>query len=115
MVIDFTDKKLLKETWSETLGSWSKTILRWMYGDDVQIVAKVNEEEASGPRFIIRGKQKDVKAYATAIVKEKEYLDAYTEYGKNHLQTNKARARLNIAVKQFERTTGLTWPFKDEG
>ena len=81
LVIDFSDKKLLKETWMETIGSWTKSILRFMYGDDVQVVANVNEEDENprtGPKFIIRGKYKDVKAYADAIVREKDYLDMYS-------------------------------------
>ncbi len=114
LVIDLSEKRLLKETWMETLGSWSKSLLKMMYGDDVQVVANINEEPA-GPEFIIRGKHKDVKSYAKAIVAEKNYLDAYSQYGKEHLQTVKAREELNTAVGNFESTTGLLWPFKDEG
>tara|TARA_R100000005_G_C4947205_1_gene169226 strand:- start:394 stop:747 length:354 start_codon:yes stop_codon:yes gene_type:complete len=116
MVIDLTKKHLLKETHWETLGSWTKTLLKFMYGDDVKVVANVNEDEevVKGPKFVIRGKHRDVKSYADAIVREKDYLDAYAQYGKDHLQTEKARDRLNIAVEKFERTTGLLWPFKDE-
>lgn len=117
MVIDFTKKHLLKETHWETLGSWTKTLLKFMYGKDVQVVANVNEDDeqtVKGPKFIIRGKHKDVKAYADAIVNEKAYLDAYSEFGRDHMQTAKARERLNIAVDKFENTTGLVWPFKDE-
>ena len=43
MMIDFSERKLLKETWMEMLGSWSKTLLKMMYGDDVQIVANLND------------------------------------------------------------------------
>lgn len=117
MVIDFSDKILLKETYTEMLGSWSKTLLKFMYGDDVKVVANLNEDDeelGKGPKFIIRGRHRDVKSYADAIVREKQYLDAYSEYGKDHLQTVKARERLNTAVSNFESTTGLTWPFKDE-
>ena len=55
MVIDFSDKILLKETYTEMLGSWSKTLLKWMYGDDVQMVANLNEDDeeaVKGPTFI---------------------------------------------------------------
>ena len=45
MVIDFSDKILLKETYTEMLGSWSKTLLKWMYGDDVKMVANLNEDD----------------------------------------------------------------------
>ena len=117
IVIDLSKRKLLKETWMEMLGSWSKSLLKMMYGDDVQVVANVNEEEeerVSGPKFIIRGKHKDVKAYADAIVREKQYLDMYLQHGKEHMQTAKARERLVQATDNFERATGLLWPFKDE-
>ena len=115
LVIDLSERKLLKETWMEMLGSWSKSLLKMMYGDDVQVVATVKEGESQGPEFIIRGKHKDVKSYAIAIVAEKNYLDAYSQYGKKHMQTVKAREELNTAVQDFESTTGLLWPFKDEG
>ena len=115
LVIDLSERKLIKETFMELLGTWSKTLLKMMYGDGVSIVANVNEEEAAGPKFIIRGKHKDVKSYAQAIVREKNYLDAYSQYGKDHMQTVKAREELNTAVQNFENNTGLLWPFKDEG
>ena len=115
LVVDLSNRKLLKETYMETLGSWTKTLLQIMYGDDVQVVANVNEDEQPQAQFIIRGKHKDVKSYAQAVVAEKEYLDAYSRYGKQHMQTVKTREALDIAVQNFEDTTGLLWPFKDEG
>lgn len=115
LVIDLSDRIILKETWMETFGSWSKSLLKMMYGDDVKVIANLNEEDAEGPKFIIRGKQKDVKSYAQAIVAEKNYLDSYSQFGKEHFQTVKAREELSTAVQNFENTTGLKWPFKDEG
>ena len=125
MIIDFTKKQLLQESWLKMLGSWSKSMLRYMYGDDVDIVANVNhptlssivkeEDVEPAKKFVIRGKYGEVKAYAMALVKEKEYLDAYVDYGEDHPQTIKAKAFLDDAVKKFETATGLIWPFKDEG
>ena len=112
LVIDLSERKLLKETWMEMIGTWSKALLKMMYGDDVKVV---NEEDSAGPKFIIRGKHKDVKSYAMAIVSEKNYLDSFSRYGKNHFQTVKAREELDTAVQNFENNTGLLWPFKDEG
>ena len=128
IVVDFTkDKKPLNESVLRMLGTWTKTILKHMYGKDTKMVGNVtigdlskivSEEEVereSQPNFIIRGRYRDVKAYAMAIVKEKEYLDAYSEFGKDHPQTVKARAELQPAVAEFESATGLKWPFVDEG
>ena len=119
LVIDFEKKKhQLNETYQEALGWWSKQLLRYMYGDDVKMVANLTgvmkEEEKPEPRFIIRGKYRDVKAYATAIAREKDYLDAYMEFGKEHPQTIKAKGILNNAVMEFESVTGLRWPFTTE-
>jgi hypothetical protein len=123
IVIDFRkDKILLNERGIlSAIGSWTKTILRHMYGKDVKMVGNVSLKDVSSmineenePNFIIRGKYRDVKAYATAIVREKEYLDAYSEFGKDHPQTAKARANLKPAVEEFESSTGITWPFRDE-
>jgi len=118
-------KQLLQESWLEMLGSWSKSLLSWMYGDDIQQVATLDgdllkhlaedeEEHGGGRKFIIRGKYKDVKAYSKAIVSEKNYLDDYIEYGPDHPKTVKTRSILNTAIQEFESTTGLKWPFTDE-
>ena len=114
LVIDLERAKVtLNETWNEMLGSWTKTLLKYMYGKDVNIVANLNEEDAK-TQFVVRGKYKDVKAYAKAVAAEKEFLDAYREFGDNHPQTAKKRQELRADVSDFEMVTGLTWPFKDE-
>ena len=117
-------KQLLQEGWLSGIGNWSKTLLKMMYGD-TKMVATLDaaslrnlkfesEQNESGRNFIIRGKHRDVKAYAKALVSEKSYLDSYVEFGEDHPNTVKTRTELEIAVKEFESTTGLLWPFKDE-
>ena len=126
IIVDLTKEgKTLNESVLRMIGSWTKTILKHMYGKDTKMVGAVTlgdlgnlikeeGDEEKQPNFIIRGKYRDVKAYASAIVREKEYLDAYSEYGKDHPQTVKARENLKPAVAEFESATGITWPFKDE-
>ena len=117
-------KQLLRESFLKMFGEWNKTLLKYMYGKDVKMMAKlkepkltdlVTEDEEQELKFTIKGSRKDVKAYADAIVSEKSYLDAYVEFGKDHFQTVKRREILNQAVGTFEKTTGIMWPFKDEG
>ena len=79
-------KQLLQESWLETLGSWSKSLLSYMYGKDVKQVATLDSDlikhlsedeensESGGTQIIIRGKYKDVKAYAKANVAEKSLV-----------------------------------------
>ena len=123
VVIDFRKENILlnEAGMLSALGSWTKSILKHMYGKDVKMVGNVSvssisdiiKEEDEEPNFIIKGKYRDVKAYATAIVKQKLYLDAYSEHGKEHPQTVKAREELRPATADFESATGLEWPFVD--
>ena len=114
LVIDLEKLKTqLNETTYEATAWWTKKLLKFLYGKDTQMVAKINEDKDE-PDFIIRGKYKDVKAYAGAVVAEKEFLDAYQEFGTGHPQTEKKRHELRNKVDNFEQTTGLVWPFKDE-
>ncbi len=127
MIIDFTKKEdLLKESWLAQFGAWNKILLKQMYGNDVNMMAPltsagsvlnfIKEEEVdSSIKFIVRGEQKDVKAYANALFAEKNYLDRYLKHGDDHPQTAKAREVLRQAVTKFESQTGITWPFSDEG
>jgi hypothetical protein len=48
-------------------------------------------------------KVEDVKSYANAIMAEKDYLEAYAQFGKDHPMTNKHRIVLDQAVQDFEK------------
>ena len=108
-------------------GEWNKTFLKYIYGKDVNMTAELgahkmltnlvrenDDEEGPKLKFVIRGEQQDVEAYAKAIFAEKEYLDHFIRYGKDHPQSHKSKEKLDHAVDHFEQTTGITWPFKDE-
>ena len=89
-------KKQLNETTYEAMAYVSKKLLQMLYGDDVQVVANINEQEDK-PDFII-----------------KNFLDAFNEFGKEHPQTEKTKHALRGDVDHFEQISGLKWPFKDE-
>ena len=113
-MIDFTrNPRLITESWMKAFGAWNKTILKYIYGKDIDMVANLNEENTMD--FVIRGEVEDVKSYAEAIMAEKNYLEAYTQFGKDHPMTTKHRVVLDQAVQTFEQKTGITWPFVDEG
>jgi|TARA_R110002074_G_scaffold231400_1_gene402981 hypothetical protein len=125
MEIDFTKKHLLTEGWLKTFGNWNKTLLKYIYGDDVQMTADVNavgwmdkylqedNDSENEIRFVIRGEYKDVKAYASALVAEKNYIDALVQYDDNHPHSVKTKIVLDQAVQEFQNTTGIKWPFAD--
>ena len=125
--IDFTKKRqLLTESWLASFGHWNKKFLQYMYGKDVNMTAELgahkmlgnlineDEEEEQKLKFIIRGEQQDVVAYAKAIMAEKEYLDTFVARGEDHPHSQKIKEKLDQAVADFEQVTGITWPFKDE-
>lgn len=125
MVIDFTKKKLLTESWLRMFGEWNKEFLKYVYGKDVKMQAQLGahnmlsslkevEDDSQKLNFVIRGEQQDLEAYAKAIFAEKEYLDDFINLGKDHPQSQKSKEKLDQAVDHFEQTTGITWPFKDE-
>ena len=114
LIIDLQKKKTqLNETWDEAIGWWTKQLLKYMYGNDVKMVANLNEEEDNN-KITIVGEYEDVKSYATADVRQKEFLDAYTQFGRKHPQTTAAKEMLNDATQEFEQVTGMRWPFTTE-
>ena len=114
MKIDLTrDPRLLTESWMKAFGAWNKTLLKYIYGKDVNTIANLNENEQE-LKFVIRGDVQDIKSYANAIMAEKNYLEAYSQFGKDHPMTNKQRGLLQMAVQKFEFKTGIRWPFVDE-
>ena len=125
MEIDFTKKHLLTEGWLKTFGNWNKTLLKYIYGDDVKMTADVNavgwmdkylEEDYNAQnevKFVIRGEYKDVKAYASALVAEKNYIDALVNFHEDHPRKCTTKIILDQAVKNFENVTGIKWPFAD--
>ncbi len=122
-----SDKNILKEFLpiaiptpdQQYLAAYSKQLLRQMYGDDVVLTADVTnlrEDDEAGGRinFSITGNEDDVKSYARAIFAQKNYLDAYVQFGMDHFQTHKNREVLDQEIAHFEKTTGILWPFSTE-
>ena len=103
VVLDFSmakDIEPLDESWLRMFGFWTKLILRKMFGEDLGIPVK------------LKGKKRDVESFYKALVKEKTYLKTYKKYGLDDPRTYKTRYKLESAVSDFERKTGLKWPFK---
>ena len=121
MVIDFANKeKLLNEDYLSAVGYWSKYLLNRMFGDKTQMVGTVSpdqalkyiSEDAEEEEVLIRGRYRDVKAYAQALGREKDYILSIEKYGRDHMVTKKIKAELDMATNRFESLTGIKWPFK---
>jgi hypothetical protein len=62
-------------------------------------------------KSFIRGKPADVKSLAKTLGHEKKYIEAMKKHGLDNPKTFKVKSRLDKAIKGFEKTTGLKWPF----
>ena len=101
IVIDFTQlrEQKLNESFLAMFGGWVERILSAMFGD-INIPVSV------------RGNKREVESFAKALGGEKAYLQSARSHGLDHPMTYKNKAKLDNAVKGFEKDTGLKWPFK---
>ena len=112
--INFEEAKTrLDESWMQMFASWTKDLMRLVYGDDVPIIAQINEDDDNKAEIKIVGQYQDVKAYAAAITAEAEYLKAISDRrSHDHPEVAKKKAMLDQAISKFENLTGIEWPIK---
>jgi hypothetical protein len=60
----------------------------------------------------IRGSSSQVSSFRNAAVNEKQYMKAVDKHGLNDPKTFASKTRLNTAVRNFERETGMKWPLQ---
>jgi len=60
----------------------------------------------------VKGSKQDIQAFVDTLLKEKKYMMAYYNYGLDDPRTYGSKARLDSAIRNFEKTSGITWPFK---
>ena len=89
-------------------GSLNESFLR-MFGASVQAILKAMFGGSSIP-MSIRGSPQQVEQFAQTLSHEKRYWDAYQKFGLDSPMTYKSKFRLNSAIRDFERVTGLVWP-----
>jgi hypothetical protein len=103
IVIDFSqltnEEEQINESFLRMFGFAVKSILKRMF-DDVNVPVKV------------KGHPTQVRNFVSALKHEKDYLQAYKQFGLDDPRTVQNSSMLKQAVKKFERATGLKWPFK---
>lgn len=90
----------INESFLKMFGSFVKTAMRYVFGADVSIPVNV------------KGTKQQIGDFAKVLGREKRYLQAYQKYGLDNPMTHRNRASLNSAIKNFERSTRIKWPFK---
>ena len=96
---DFSNANILSERFMATFGITLKQLLKKMFGGE-----KVP--------IIVKGSPKQIRAFAKALVHEKDYYKVYKKYGLNNPKTYRSRYRLRRAIHDFERKSGIKWPLK---
>lgn len=98
--IDLSKPNTINESWLEMFGSTVKLILQRMFGQDVYL-----------PKINITGDQYQIESFVRTLASEKRYFDSYVYHGLNDPRTYRSKYELESAVNQFERDTGIKWPF----
>ena len=99
IVIDLTQKNNIDESWLRMFGEHIKGILKTMFGN-VSIPVEV------------KGSSSDIKSFVRALGGERNYISSLKKYGLDNPRTYRSKASLSKATSQFERNTGIKWPFK---
>jgi hypothetical protein len=91
IVIDFNEvrEQGINESWLRMFGSWTKRL-------PVKVV----------------GTKSEVESFARALGGEKNYISAISRYGLDDRRTYQSKAKLDSAIRGFEGTTGIKWPFR---
>lgn len=110
-IIDFTTtKNQLNE--SSILRKFSadlKIILRTILTNEAYR-ALISEKETEKPKIVVKGSKEDVKAFASALEKEKQYALNYMKHGLGSKEVSNSKLDLEKSIHDFEQTTGVKWP-----
>ena len=60
----------------------------------------------------VRGNRIEIERFTDALVNEKRYMDFIRKYGLDDPMTYKQKAKLDVAIKRFERDAGINWPIR---
>ena len=102
IIIDFEElrSKDLNEGYFSSFGSLIKLMLDNMFGTSF-----------TSMNVKMRGTNREIKAFQNALGSEKRYIQTARDFGLDNPRTYKNKAKLDGAIKGFEKVTGLQWPF----
>ena len=89
----------IDEGYLGALGNQIKLLLKMMFGRSL-----------ISARF--RRTKDQISSFARALGNEKRYLNSFEKNGLTDPRTMRNRHKLERAVANFERETGIKWPFK---
>jgi len=60
----------------------------------------------------VKGTKSEIDSFAKVLQREKKYLQTWSDLGLDNPATYKSKFKLDTAIKQFERKTGIKYPIK---
>lgn len=97
--IDLTIGDSINESWLSMFGANIKGIMGAMFGG------------TSIPVEVV-GSRSQVNSFSRALGSEKKYLEALNKHGLNDPNVMRNKTALDRAIRNFEKETGIVWPFK---
>jgi len=97
--LDELKKNKINESFLAMFGAGIKIILDRMFGGSVAPLS-------------VRGSIADVNSFARTLGREKRYIESTKKHGLDDPRTYKSKSKLEKAIANFEKDTGLKWPFK---
>jgi len=101
MVINLNEKRI-DESWMSMFGAKMKYMLDQM--GFMQL--------GGGSNISIRGLPSQIQAFAGTLMGERAHMQAATRYGLTNPRTYQSRLKLDSAIKNFERATGIKYPIR---
>jgi len=95
-------KNKLNESFLGMFGTAIKMILDRMFSPKSALLDK----------YTITGKRDDISSFARTLGREKRYLQSAQKHGLDNERTFKDKRKLEKAIANFQKDTGLKWPFK---
>jgi hypothetical protein len=89
----------LNEDFLRQFGSWIETALGYMFG-------------MNSIPITVKGTKSQIESFGKTLQSEKKYIEAWHQYGLDDARTHSSKAYLDNAVKGFEKSTGIKYPFK---
>ena len=88
------------------LGAKIKMILFQMFKTPLE------ESPYKSPGAKIKGTPAQIQAFVAALAGEKLFIEAVRKYGLDDPKTISTKTKMMKKVSEFERDTGIVWPFK---
>ena len=89
----------LNESWLAMFGGAIDMVMRGMFGGRA---VPVN----------VTGTKKQISSFQKALGHEAKYLKAMKKHGLDNPASHRTKSSLDRAIKNFEKDTGIVWPFK---